>query len=195
MKQTEKLDLILKGLYKDPEHYHSLKGILLDAGEGATVDEIHQLGQKLKSDGYMLFWGGPDDVAGQITINGKIYVEGDSYTYRGRAIISNHYNISIVNSPNANLVNQSRGVSIDQSSSATATEAVENIRQTINASKELDPNLSREILECLQEIEQGIKEGRRPKFAIKSLLDVAANVSQISSWLTTLGQFAGILPL
>jgi hypothetical protein len=34
----------------------------------------------------------------------------------------------------------------------------------------------------------------KPKFAIKSLLDVAGGISSIASLSITLGQFAGIVP-
>jgi len=97
IKQSEKLDIILKELYayKYDSKYYSLKDILNQYNISVSFDEIFALGKRLEQEGYIKFLGGHDDVMGSITAEGVTYVEDDSYTFSGKSIITNNYNISI----------------------------------------------------------------------------------------------------
>ncbi len=97
MKQSEKLDLILKGLYefKHDGKYYSLTWILQNNGVEVNFDEVFSLGKKLEGDGMVQFLGKHDDAMGSITTVGIEYVEEDSYSYSGHSITTNNYNISI----------------------------------------------------------------------------------------------------
>lgn len=174
MKQSAKLDIILKGLYdfRFDGKYYSVKEILYNSDIEASVDEIFSLGKKLEEDGYIRFLGGHNDVSASITAEGIEYVEDDSYSITGTPITNNNYHISIVNSPNSNLVNQSSDVSIKQSL-GDINEVINNIQNTIRQDSEIDKQTADDILECLDEIQQGIKNGNKSKNAIKSLIGMA----------------------
>lgn len=197
MKQSEKLDLILKELYKykNDGKYYSIGWIC--ESQNIPIDsilELNKLAHRLKDDGYINTMFSHNDCNAELTTYGIEYCEGDSYSYSGNSIITNNYSISIVNSPNSNIVNQSNNVTITQNINE-ASKAVEKIRETISLDNTIDKQKATEILECLNEIQDSLKNDQKPKFAIKSLLDIASGISSIASWVTVLGQFAGIIPI
>lgn len=197
MKQSEKLDLILKALYnwKNDGKYYSISWICethkipID-----SVLELNKLGHRLKDDGYINTMFTHNDCKAELTTYGIEYCEEDSYSYSGHSIINNNYSISIVNSPNSNIVSQSSNVTITQNFSQ-ASEAVEKIREAVATDNSIDKEQASEILDCLNEIQNNLQNNKKPKFAIKSLIDIAGGISSISSWVTLLGQFAGVIPL
>ncbi len=197
MKQSEKLDLILRELYKykNDGKYYSIgwicetHNISLD-----SVLELNKLAHRLKDDGYINTMFKHNDCMAELTTYGIEYCEEDSYSYSGHSIITNNYSISIVNSPNSNVVNQSSNVNISQNISK-ASKAVEKIREAIAIDTTIDKNIATEILDCLNEIQESLKNNQKPKFAIKSLINIAGGISSIASWVTILGQFAGLIPL
>lgn len=197
MKQSEKLDLILRELYKNKNdgRYYSIGficdnlNIPLDSGI-----ELNNIAHRLENDGFIKTMFTRGDCSATLTSHGIEYCEENSYSYSGHSIVTNNYSISIVNSPNSNIVNQSQNVTISQTTEQ-ANDAIEKIRETINSDLSIDKNMATEILDCLNEIQESIKTNKKPKFAIKSLLDIAGGISSIASWLTVLGQFAGIIPI
>jgi len=197
MKQSEKLDLILRELYKyknDGKYY--LIGWICQT-LNIPVDsflELNKLAHRLKDDGFITPLFTHNDCSAELTSYGIEYCEENSYTYSGHSIITNNYSISIVNSPNSNIVNQSNNFSISQNISE-ASQAVEKIRESVSIDTTIDKEKAAEILECLNEIQDNLRNNQKPKFAIKSLIDLAGGISSISSWVTTLGQFAGIIPI
>lgn len=196
MKQSEKLDLILKGLYefKDTGKHYSIVAICNEMNIPLAVDEWNRLAHRLENDGYVKTIFFHNDCSLQLTTHGIDYCEEDSYTYSGNAIMNNQYNISVINSPNSNIVNQSSNVTITQNINE-ANQAIEKIRETISIDSTIEKFKSAEILECLNEIQECLKNNQKPKFAIKSLIDIAGGIASIASWVTTLGQFAGLIPL
>ncbi|MBP1631402.1 MAG: hypothetical protein H6Q15_2295 [Bacteroidetes bacterium] len=197
MKQSEKLDLILRELYKykNDDKYYSIGWICQSLSIPLDSPlELNKLAHRLKDDGYINPLFSHNDCSAELTSYGIEYCEDNSYTYSGHSIITNNYSISIVNSPNSNIVNQSSNVTITQDITE-ASQAVEKIRETVALDTTIDKEKAAEILECLNEIQDNLKSNQKPKFAIKSLIDLASGISSISSWVTTLGQFAGIIPL
>lgn len=59
----------------------------------------------------------------------------------------------------------------------------------------IDKVKAAEILECLNEIQDNLNNNKKPKFAIKALIDLAGDISSIARWVTTLGQATGIIPI
>jgi hypothetical protein len=197
MKQSEKLDLILRELYKYKNNgkYYSIGWICQTLNIPLdSILELNKLAHRLKDDGFINPMFTHNDCSAELTSYGIEYCEENSYTYSGHSIITNNYSISIVNSPNSNIVNQSSNVSITQNISE-ASQAVEKIRETVALDTSIDKDRASEILECLNEIQDNLKNNQKPKFAIKSLIDLAGGISSIASWVTTLGQFAGIIPI
>jgi len=197
MKQSEKLDLILRELYKykNDGEYYSIDWICKTMN--IPVDsflELNKLAHRLKDDRFITPLFAHNDCSAELTSYGIEYCEENSYTYSGHSIITNNYSISIVNSPNSNIVNQSNNVSISQNTSE-AIQAVEKIRESVSIDSTIDKEKAAEILECLNEVQDNLRNNQKPKFAIKSLIDLASGISSISSWVTTLGQFAGIIPI
>jgi hypothetical protein len=196
MKQSEKLDLILRELYKykNDGKYYSIGWICQSLGIPLdSVLELNKLAHRLEDDGYIKTMFSHNDCSAELTTYGIEYCEEDSYSYSGHSIITNNYSISIVNSPNSNIVNQSSNVSISQNISEV-NKAIENIRETVGTDTSIDKEKAAEIIECLNEIQESLKNNQKPKFAIKSLINIAGGISSIASWVTTLGQFAGLIP-
>lgn len=196
MKQFEKLDLILRELYqyKNDGKYYSIG--LICQKLNIPLDsflELSKLARRLENDGFIKTIFTRNDCSAELTSYGIDYCEENSYTYSGHSVITNNYSISIVNSPNSNIVNQSSQVSINQSISE-ANDAIEKIRETITNDNTIENSKVNEILDCLNEIQESLKNNKKPKFAIKSLLDITSGISSISSWVTVLAQFAGIIP-
>jgi hypothetical protein len=97
MKQSEKLDLILKELYKHKNNggYYSLNEIFIELGIPINIagQELVNLGNRLKNDGYVdVLRFEINDCIAQITTYGIEYVEEDSYSNSGTSIINNTYN-------------------------------------------------------------------------------------------------------
>ena len=114
IKQSEKLDLILKGLYKfkDTGKYYSLVSICNAMNISLAIDEWNRLAHRLKNDGYVKTIFHHSDCSLQLTTYGIDYCEQDSYTYSGNAIITNVYNINVKNSSNTNIVSHSDNVNV-----------------------------------------------------------------------------------
>jgi hypothetical protein len=196
MKQSEKLDLILRDLYKykNDGHHHSIGLICKALNIPLDSDlEMGNLASRLKTDGLINATITIGDSSAELTSSGIEYCEENSYSYTGHSIITNNYNISVVNSPNSNIVSQSSNVSITQSISEV-NQTIEKIRETIASDSTIEMCKVDEILECLNEIQECIKNNQKPKYAIKSLLEIAGGISSIASLVMTLGQFAGIIP-
>ena len=194
MKQSEKLDLILRELYKykNESRFYSFKEIFETINISFdSVNELVRLGERLEANGFINAIITNGDCSGKLTSYGIEYCEEDSYSYSGHSVVTNNY--SIFNSPNANIVSQSSIVTINQNVS-NVNESIEKIREAVMADATIDRDKAGEILDCLNEIQEAIKNNQKPKFAIKSLLDIAGGISSIASWITTLGQFAGIIP-
>jgi len=197
MKQSEKFDLILRELYnyKNDGKYYSIDLICQKLIIPLDSDlELRNIAKRLEDDGYIKMLCSRFDCDAELTSYGVDYCEEDSYAYKGHPLITNNYNVSIVNSPNSNIVNQSSDVTINQSISEV-NHAIEKIKETITADNTVEEFKANEILECLHEIQESVNNKKKPKFAIKSLLDIAGGISSISSWLAVLGQYAEIIPL
>jgi hypothetical protein len=187
MKESEKLDLILKGLYENKHDgkNHPMKGILQSYGIEVNWTEIMSLAELLKEDNLIDYISDIADALGRITTKGITYVEGDSYTYIGKPIINNHYTFVTT----SNLVDLSQDIDISQDNSS-ADELTSNIRQFAQQDPSIEAGLLRDILECLDEIEENLKAGRKSKYSIKSLLNIAGDIPSISSLITSLVQIA-----
>lgn len=197
MKQSEKLDLILRELYKHKNDgkYYSIGFICQSLNIPLdSVLELNKLAHRLKDDGFIKTMFTRNDCSAELTSYGIEYCEEDSYSYSGHSVITNNYSISIVNSPNSNIVNQSSNVTITQNASEVH-KVIENIRETVATDSSIDKEKATEIIECLNEIQESLKNNKKPKFAIKSLIDLTGGISSIASWITILGQFAGIIPI
>jgi hypothetical protein len=190
MKQSEKLDLILRELYKykNDSKYYSIGWICENLNIPLdSLLELNKLAHRLKDDRLINTMFRHNDCMAELTTYGIEYCEEDSYLNSGHSIITNEYSISIVNSPNSNIVSQSTDVSITQN--------IEDINKTINEIKEtveqdpsVDSKILVEILECLNEIEQAVNNGNKPKFALKALLNIAGSISSISGLIMNLSQ-------
>jgi hypothetical protein len=190
MKQTEKLDLILKKLYEhkfDGKDY-SIKEILLEMGISATREEIYALTSRLDSEGFVEMTSTKDSITAEITSYGAEYCEGDSFSIQGSAIINNNYELRIENSPGANIITNSSNISIK-----TNINDVKNILNKIAEAIEKEENLSQErlfeIRELLQEIDNNLNAGKIPKFGIKNLIQIIGDLSSIGSLILSLSSF------
>jgi hypothetical protein len=99
MKQSEKLDLILRELYKykNDGKYYSITSIC--ESQNIPIDsqhEIFNISKRLHTDDF-INQSTYDDCAAELTSYGIEYCEENSYSYSGHSVITNNYSISIVN--------------------------------------------------------------------------------------------------
>lgn len=191
MKQSEKLDLILKFLYekKFDGFYYDLPGILLDHGIKVNFDEGFALGKRLETDGLVKAIGTKDGMSVTLTTHGVDYIESDSYTFRGHSIITNHYNISVTDSTNTSIIQNSSNTTINQSATQI-NDIVDRIIAKLETEK-INEDRLKEIKECLYEIKSATENGMKPKFAFRSLLAMTSEFSSIASLVLSLGQMIG----
>ncbi|HPC99155.1 MAG TPA: hypothetical protein P5257_10490 [Bacteroidales bacterium] len=187
MKQTEKLDILLRCLYKFKYDgkYHSIQTILSEEGIEVNREEAYSLCKRLYSEGMIEMVSTKEDVSAEITSYGIEYCEGDSYTYSGSAIINNNYQITVTNSPGANIVNQSSNIKIN-SQINNISELIDKILQTIENDDSIDLKKKMDINECAAEVKNNLKNGQIPKFGIRNLISLIGDISSVSSLIMTL---------
>lgn len=189
MKQIELLDLILKALYETPGKSGEVVQLLKENNIKVSLEDAHRLGRRLADAGYVRFSPSRDSAFVDMKSEGIEFVEGDSFTHKGHPAITNNYTIS--NSSNANIINQSSRVSINQTDSSQAKQILERIKHEVSSDITVEEGQRNDVIDCTQEIEYGIASGRTPKFAIKSLLEMSSNISSIASLAL---QLVGLLP-
>ncbi len=190
MKHTEKLDLILRELYKykfDGNNY-SLKEI---CEEGTIqinpLNEVRIIAKRLERDGFINADFTFDDCFVEINSYGVEYCEGDSYTYKNESLITNNYNLSISNSPNANIVSSSNNINITISNISEIKDKINEIRNVINSLEE-ENEIESDLKDCLIEIETIIESNRKPKITFSKLIELGADFSSISGLILELGK-------
>jgi hypothetical protein len=189
MKQTEKLDLILKKLYecKFDGKNHSIQEILKAAGIIVNRDEVYELGKYLDSRGLIEMTSTKESITAEITSDGVEYCEEDSFSLSGHSIVTNNYNIKIANSPGANIVNLSSNVTITNQITEISN-ILEKFKKTIDEDVTVSEGTKNDIKECLLEIDNNLKAGQVPKFGIRKLIELAGDISSIASFVISLIQ-------
>lgn len=188
MKQSEKLDLILRELYKHKHdgHYHSIKEICDNLNiDIAANAEVPSLAHRLKNDSLINAHFMLNDAMASLTTYGIDYCEEDSYTYRGSSIITNNY-INVTNSPNANVVSNSSNVTITINNHQAIKNKITEIRDA--AETLTDQIIKQEILECLEEVEASIEAGKKPKYSFTYLANIAGGLAGVGSLVIELGK-------
>jgi hypothetical protein len=196
MKQSEKMDLILRELYEHQSDglYYPIKEMLMFEGIQMKFEEAFRLAARLKDENLITTLGGHQDVKAMITSKGIDRVEGDSDSSVLTPTIQHNTNYNISNSPNSNIVSGSQNVSIHQEI-ASAQNIVNEIREKAQSDNSIPQEKLQDILACLSEIETSLKHNQKPKFAIRSLLDISAGIASITSLAIQLGQFAHLVPI
>jgi hypothetical protein len=87
---------------------------------------------------------------------------------------------------NSNIVNESQNLSIHNGDSIQ--KILNEIKEQIKKDETVDPAKVSEILECVKEIEQGIKNRTQSRFALKSLIGLIGDISSIAALGLSLSQ-------
>ena len=185
MKQSEKLDLILKFFYE--RRYNGLieynYNILNKIIPISNDQELYLLIKRLQSDGYLktfMFEGNGGGLV-EITSYGIEYCEEDSYSYSGYSIITNNYNTTITDSSGVSVVNSSTNVNVTISNIGEINNKFHELIEKVKSSNEVSKVEKAEILECITEIQESLSLDKKPKFAFKSLLEMTNNFAGIGS--------------
>lgn len=177
MKQSEKLDVILRYLYERRNNRveYSIATILEESGIAVDYIELARLANQLRTDRLIELNVLSEKLKkARITSKGITYCEEGSYSNKGKGqtVVNNYH---IIDSPQANIVVGSSQVTINQEQHDKAENIINEIRKTISHDQTVDLLMKKEILECLTEIESGIANKKAPKFAIKSLLGMGSD--------------------
>jgi hypothetical protein len=174
MKQSEKLDLILRGIYeRRKDRFIEVHKILPVIGVEAEAEELIRLLGRLHEDGMVRVISSYDVV--EITTHGIDYCEEDSYTYRGQPLISNNYNIAINGS---SVVQNSQNVT--NTINADVKGIISELRTAIESIRAVEPIKSADITDCLNEVESVVNDGKSPKYSFPSLLSIASDLATVA---------------
>ncbi|WP_424492597.1 hypothetical protein [Salinimicrobium sp. GXAS 041] len=190
MKQIEKLDILLKELYKerfnnqyfDPEEIYGSLNIDISENEQSLILE------RLEELGLIKTFSTKDGDGAKITSSGIEYCEEDSFSEKGSPVITNNYQYSISHSPNSNIVSHSTGVNIG-SDIQEINNLLNNILSRLNDDDKVDPTKEKEIKECIEEIKNNLDKNNIPKFGIRTLITLLSNISSVGSFAVSLSQF------
>lgn len=191
MKQKEKLDLILKGLYEERNKISqsSIRELCQKYNiQIESFQEFERLTRRLIDDGLIEAMRMMDDCRARINSYGIEYCEENSYSYEGSSLIMNNYSYNLSNCQNTAIVNNSKNVEIDQNFNII-NQTIEEIREIVTKDNLIDPNLSSQILDCLNEIQELLKHNYKPKYSIRELINLGAGIASISSLIITLSEF------
>lgn len=191
MKQSEKLDLILRYLYdrRDDNKEYSIYQILEDSGIETNVTEVLRISKKLEEDGLIYLHNLSNKLRkAKITSKGVEYCEGDSYSNQGQSVTNNYH---IAHNNESTVIINSSQVSINQSDTHKALDIINKIRSTVEQENvKLDQR--REIYECLTEIEESVKRQKSPRFAVKGLISLISDISSVVGLGLSLAQLLGV---
>lgn len=182
MKQSEKLDLILRTLYqyRHDGRYYSIESIC--ETQHITVEprnEVRMLAHRLKDDGNIKVMFTKSHTSAILTSYGIEYCEEDSYAYKGHSIITNTYNLTISNSPNANIISNSSSVNIAINNYSDIKTKIEELKRAVNRAPEIDVKKKEEIIDCIEEVENNIDAGKKPNYSFNSLAHLAGSLSEV----------------
>ena len=177
MKHKEKLDIVLRGLYRykfDGKYYPILQ-IIEEQGLAYGNNEPRHIAKRLNEDGYAKMVATKDRTSVCITSKGVEYCEQDSYALPGSSII-NIYNIDSTNS-NLNIGSGNQNV---KGHSNKQIDDINEIKKELAYLKEVDNALVKEISECLDEIEEKIQQGKKVSSVLfRGLLAATADLTTI----------------
>lgn len=192
MKQSEKLDLLLKGYYAKKSTYslYFPDQILKENNIPYTDNrEAFQLAKRLSDDGFITAQGISGlRIRGKISSKGIDYVEGDSYTHKGSSIISNYYNTTVSNSSGVSIVNSSDNVNVSISKIIEINKKIEELLQEISSNDAISMEDKVEIQDCIDEIRISLANDKKPKYSFKSLLEMTSDLAGISSLVVEIGK-------
>lgn len=190
MKQSEKLDIILKELYqyRFDGKYYDIGGLLNDLNiDFEPYTELRMLGKRLVDDGLIKTIWVRQGPAASLTSRGIDYCEETSYSYNNSPIVNNNYNISILNSNNSNIIASSNNITINYNHNQI-TGVIDKIKEAINNEEKLLHEEKIELIECVEEVHSVIKQEGTPKTSYKALLENTSNFAGIGSLVLELGK-------
>ncbi len=182
MKQSEKLDIVLRFLYdkKFTSHYNLIE--ILEAHDVIVGhQEAFALAKLLSNKGLVNFIPNKDNVSVAITSNGVAYIEGDSFSHPGQSALS----INISDSTNINVVQGSTDVRIHQSTSRQFN-LIEQIERALQHDATLKQEDREEIVDLLETIKLELGGGKKPRWSISRLLGVSDSIASISGFVLQL---------
>lgn len=187
MKQTEKLDIILKKLYdyRYDGQYYKIDLIFSEKKIEYQGEETFILAKRLEDDG-LVQRAGNISTSVRLTSHGIDYCENDSYTYSGSSVMTNNYNLTISNSPNAILNNQSPNSIFITGDLNKLSTTIDQIRETILNDESIGKEKKLDIQHSLTQITNELKEGELKKESVKKFLDKTSKISSIGSFLLNL---------
>lgn len=192
MKQSEKLDLLLKGYYskKDNHNLYFPDQILKENNIPYTDNrEATMLAKRLYDDKLITAQNISGlRIRGKITSYGIDYVEGDSYTHKGSAIITNNYNTTISNSSGVSVVNSSSNVHVNISNIGDISNKIDELVKYIQASPDVPAEVKTEMIDCIDEVKNSLLLDKKPKYAFDALLTMANNFAGISTLAIEIGK-------
>lgn len=151
MKQSEKLDIILRYLYerRDDRRQYNIADILLESKVTTNHTETNRLAFQLRDLKYIdLNQLSSSLMKANITSKGIAYCEEDSFSRKGQSVVNNY---NIINSSNANIVVNSSQVEINQTTQDKAKKIINKIRDAVgnDQSVKLERNKATDVKDLI----------------------------------------------
>lgn len=182
MKQSEKLDIVLRELYnrRDDMHYHDAREILVEKGIDVSDMEIMRIGDRLTSDGLVENIHAVGHAILYIKSRGVEYCEENSYSSIGRSLLTMDYSINITNASGVNVISHSPNASIDVGASDELIASLIQLRSAIEVDQGITEDQRKELLESMAEAEESHSKGTKAKGAMRHILEATKNIATIA---------------
>ncbi|TVZ28105.1 hypothetical protein JM83_3205 [Gillisia sp. Hel_I_86] len=190
MKQKARLDFLLNELYKSKseDQMSDIYAITDKMPDDINRSDAKVLAERLYNLDLIKLSHTKSSLRATLTSIGIEYCEEDSFTEVGKPVINHNYNLTISNSPNSNIVNQSKSININ-SKIENITYLIDEISNTINQDSKVTDERKENIDECTKEIKLNLEKNNIPKFGIKSLLNLLSDIASVSSLVLSLSEY------
>ena len=186
MKEAEKLDFILKAIYEQLDHQGDLIPILKSKGMNWSADDIERLAIGLEKRGFIEFRPTRSSAYASLKSEGIEFIQGLSFAHKEHSIITNNYSIN--NSSIGSIVNQSSNTTVNQHYHSAAKDILAQIKEAIRNDTGVSDSEKQDVIGCVGDIEAEMESGRAPKYSMKHLLGVGANIATIADLVINLAK-------
>ena len=190
MKQKARLDFLLNELYKckSEDQMSDVYAITDKMPVEITMSDAKVMAERLYNLDLIKLSNSKSSLRAKLTSIGIEYCEEDSFTNDGEPVINHNYNLTISNSPNSNIVNQSKSININ-SKIENISSLINEISNTIEQDSNINIEQKENIVDCAKEIKINLEKNNIPKIGIKSMLNLLSDIASVSSLALSLAQY------
>ncbi len=190
MKQKARLDYLLNELYKNKsiDQMSNVYAITDKMPVDINRSEAKIMAERLFKLDLIKISYSSTSLRAKLTSIGIEYCEEDSFTNTGEPVINHNYNLTISNSPNSNIVNQSKNININ-SKIENINSIIDEISNKVSKDSKIGLEQKKNIEECAKEIKLNLYNNNIPKFGILSMINLLSDIASVSSLALSLSEY------